>query len=152
MLTQDMEKDWMKSRGIKAQGWTEQEKKWIEDRQKLYYPAACVRILESQWSLNQEDCECCFYYTRQVCFCPLSPNYKDAAEFEARVAVEAINLSSADVPCAHGMQSFWETSCPLRTTKIYKDGKLVDFQEEGCGEWCLLRMARIEVERDMEAE
>ena len=115
---------------------TEQEKKWLKERKhRLHWSGVYSNpCLSGAWKMF------------------LAPDYKDAAEFEARVAVEAINLSSADVPCAHGMQSFWKTSCPLRNTKIYKDGKLVDFQGEGCGEWCLLRMARLEVEQEKEAE
>lgn len=133
---------------------TEQEKKWLKERSKPDYPAACNRAHE-RFDLSQEDCqECGGYLMYKPELCPLkrAKFWTDSAEFEARVAIEAISLTPADVPCANSMEAFWKTSCPLRNTKIYKDGKLVDFQGEGCGEWCLLRMARLEVEREKEAE
>ena len=129
MLTQNMEKDWMKSRGIKAQEWTEREKEWLGDRQEPDYPAACVRILKDKWDLNQEDCKCCCYHTRLTLFCPLSSDYKDAAEFEARVAV-LLTGALYSTPCNACLDSADKISCRA----------------------CRLKYARLEAEYEMDAE
>ena len=62
-------------------------------------------------------------------------DYKDAGEFEAMVAAKLARMDFEDVPCAHGMKMF----CP----KPPHAG-------DNCGAWCLLRMARLEVEAEME--
>ena len=66
--------------------WTEQEKKWLEARSKPEYPAACVRIhKKDKWDLDQEDCRDCLHNESRAYFCPLAPDYIDAALFEAHV-------------------------------------------------------------------
>lgn len=64
-----------------------------------------------------------------------SYQYKDAAEFEARVAVIALRLGIEDVPCAHGMDMF----CPAK-----------HFKGQGCGDWCRMRMAHLQAEEEMD--
>lgn len=61
-------------------------------------------------------------------------NYEDAAKFEALVAKELTALDYEDVPCAHGMGFF----CPKPP-----------FAGKDCARWCLLREARLKVERMM---
>ena len=64
-------------------------------------------------------------------------DYRDAAEFEARVAVHLAGHGVEDVPCAHGMVFF----CPNPP-----------FMGNDCVKWCRLRDARLAVEREMLAE
>lgn len=61
--------------------------------------------------------------------------YMDSAEFEARVAQKLLTLDCEDVPCGHGMTVF----CPNPP-----------FKNKDCGAWCLLREARLQVEKEME--
>lgn len=67
----------------------------------------------------------------------LREDFQDAAEFEARVAVYLAGHGVEDVPCAHGMIFF----CPNPP-----------FMGKDCTKWCLLRDARLAVEREMIAE
>ncbi len=60
---------------------------------------------------------------------------QDALEFEARVAQKLLTLDCEDVPCGHGMTIF----CPNPP-----------FKNKDCGAWCLLREARLQVEKEME--
>ena len=71
--------------------------------------------------------------------CPLedAQDFRDAAEFEARVAAKLSRMDWEDVPCAHGMSLF----CPK------KGGPHIN-----CGAWCLMREARLAVETEMEQE
>lgn len=64
---------------------------------------------------------------------------RNAEEFERRVKKKLKSWDVEDVPCAHGMRIF----CPIKHKKT---------PFLGCGEWCLLRQARLEVEAEMERE
>ena len=81
----------------------------------------------------QELCSSC--RSRSLYGLSLCPDYRDAAEFEARVAVIALRLGIEDVPCAHGMDMF----CPAK-----------HFKGQGCGDWCRLRMAHLQAEEEMD--
>ena len=70
-------------------------------------------------------------------YCPLFPDWQDAAEFEARVAAKLANPRWAG--CRHG------DSC------IEYGGDKEDIWLWGC-EWCRLKHARIEVEEEMDAD
>lgn len=64
-------------------------------------------------------------------------DYKDTATFEAMVADKLARMDCEDVPCAHGMKLF----CPKPP-----------FAGRNCTRWCLLRMARLEAEMEMEKD
>ena len=112
---------------------TEEDRKWLEER----------RIATG------EDGVYCRYCNKRpsiitggLCagICPMFPaahQFRDAAEFEARVAAKLASMDYADVPCAHGMRIF----CP-------RPGKA----KQDCGTWCLMREARLAVEAEMEKE
>lgn len=61
--------------------------------------------------------------------------WRDAAEFEATVASKLTRLDAEDLPCANSMGIF----CPRPP-----------FRGRNCGPWCILRMARLDVEAEME--
>ena len=61
--------------------------------------------------------------------------WRDAAEFEATVASKLTRLDAEDLPCANSMGIF----CPRPP-----------FMGRNCGPWCLMRMARLDAEEDME--
>lgn len=62
-------------------------------------------------------------------------DFKDAAEFEATVATKLTCLDAEDLPCANSMVIF----CPKPP-----------FWGRNCGPWCILRMARLHAEEEME--
>lgn len=113
---------------------TEKERKWLEKRK--------VR------------CSYCIHYERDICFwCPdrkkfetsaysLTPDYRDAAEFEAKVAVVAANGAQPcltdDNPDSLGGE------CP--------EGKEREcFNFSPCATRCGLKYARLYVEEEMDA-
>lgn len=116
MLTRDMEKDWMESRGINTSiEWTEQEKKWLEEREERFAIHGIYsnpQIIPSYWQTFA-----------------LTPDYKDAAEFEARVA-KALAGPIHLTPCNEMDCEYVSISCPS----------------------CRLKHARLEAEYKMEAE
>lgn len=62
-------------------------------------------------------------------------DFKDSAEFEATVAAKLTRLDAEDLPCANSMVMF----CPKPP-----------FRGRNCGQWCLLRMARLDAEAEMD--
>ena len=94
---------------------------------------------ERKW-LKQRDSNL-FSFGLYLAFTPgMSPaliDYRDAAEFEARAKVIALHLDIEDVPCAHGMTMF----CPAK-----------HFKGKGCGDWCRMRIAHLQAEREMDNE
>lgn len=140
MLTHDIEKDWLNSRGINMSiEWTEQELRWLEERSKPEYPAACVRNILKVWDIEQSDCLFCGSHKGSVPKrCPLASDYKDAAEFEARVAIIL-----AKSPCFECQEK--RKYGPNALSCIEK------LTREGA-EACRLKQARIRAEQEMEAE
>lgn len=119
---------------------------WMETRKRFqnkkgwkgaYCQHCCYRL---QAVVNDEKQEWCSGFSF---VCPLEePTYrkiKDAAEFEARVALWLLDHDFEDVPCAHGMDIF----CPRPRPP---------FVDNGCGKWCLLRCARLAVEQEIDGE
>lgn len=112
---------------------TEQEREWLERRKKnekeygsVYCP--CCEQFNPEWDLY-------FGYCNDSTDCPLTEHdFRDAAEFEARVAVKL-----ATVICS-GCEDFNEKNvCPLAT-----------YQTTGIYE-CRMKHARLAVEAEMDA-
>ncbi|MBQ4566615.1 MAG: hypothetical protein IJA79_00625 [Desulfovibrio sp.] len=70
---------------------TEREKKWLEERQNMDALAPCCRK-QCSFLIYKEDCIDCNMFLRGVRWCPFSTDWRDAAEFEARVVVEVARL------------------------------------------------------------
>ncbi len=102
---------------------TDKEKRWLELRK--YRKAPC----------GEETHHCVGCLVR--CGCSLTQDWIDAAEFEARAKVIALHIDIEDVPCAHGMTMF----CPAK-----------HFKGKGCGDWCRMRMAHLQAEKEMDNE
>lgn len=108
---------------------TEQEKKWLEERKKRTQHCDTCPNRVGYYEL----CSSC--RSRSLYGLSLCPDYRDAAEFEARAKVIALYLDIEDVPCAHGMTMF----CPAK-----------HFKGKGCGDWCRMRMAHLQAEKEMD--
>lgn len=107
---------------------TKQERKWLEERKNL-----CKRC--TRHSSAVVYCSCGHNFNTNAY--SLTPDYCDAAEFEARAKVIALHIDIEDAPCAHGMTMF----CPAK-----------HFKGKGCGDWCRMRMAHLQVEQEMDNE
>lgn len=109
---------------------TEAEKKWLEGKSEADYPAPCVRtgkrgLFDMRYCLMA----CEGNSASSPKYCPIASDYRDAAEFEARVSAwMADNLPSCDF-CNWYAECF-DTSC-ARTR---------------------LKHARLAVEQEMECE
>lgn len=102
---------------------TDKEKRWLEGRD--LRPAPCDNELPGAL------CDCCIEIIGTVC--PLKPDYRDAAEFEARVSrCIAENASELDM-----------ISNNLQFLEGFKAKSLA---------WYILREARIAVEEEMDNE
>lgn len=110
---------------------TEQERKWLEERKKRTQHCDTCPNRVGYYEL----CSSC--RSRSLYGLSLCPDYRDAAEFEARAKVIALHLDIEDVPCAHGMTMF----CPAK-----------HFKGKGCGDWCRMRMAHLQAEKEMDNE
>ncbi|WP_431639879.1 hypothetical protein WCP94_004325 [Bilophila wadsworthia] len=110
---------------------TEQERKWLEERKKRTQHCDTCPNRVGYYEL----CSSC--RSRSLYGLSLCPDYRDAAEFEARAKVIALHLDIEDVPCAHGMMMF----CPAK-----------HFKGKGCGDWCRMRMAHLQAEKEMDNE
>lgn len=116
---------------------TKKDKEWLEKRERvlvandLYSCAHCAQYSDI-YSVWTGYCAAIEPFE-----CGIRANYRDAAEFEARVAAKLSRMDWEDVPCAHGMSLF----CPK------KGGPHIN-----CGAWCLMREARLAVEAEMEQE
>lgn len=111
---------------------TERERKWLELRKNVCF--RCKKRRQTCSLQLRDDCLNVGYPIRDLAMIS-QPDYADAAEFEARVAVIALRLGIEDVPCAHGMDMF----CPAK-----------HFKGQGCGDWCRLRMAHLQAEEEMD--
>ena len=118
MLTHDMEKDWMESRGINTSiEWTEQEKKWLGEREErfaIHVIYSNPQIIPSYWQTFA-----------------LTPDYKDAAEFEARVVMALagyIHLTPChdEMACENGRISC--LSCRLKYARLEAEYKMENEQ------------------------
>ena len=110
---------------------TEQERKWLEERKKRTQHCDTCPNRVGYYEL----CSSC--RSRRLYGLSLCPDYRDAAEFEARAKIIALHLDIEDVPCAHGMRMF----CPAK-----------HFKGKGCGDWCRMRMAHLQAEKEMDNE
>ena len=110
---------------------TEQERKWLEERKKRTQHCDTCPNRVGYYEL----CSSC--RSRRLYGLSLCPDYRDAAEFEARAKIIALHLDIEDVPCAHGMRMF----CPAK-----------HFKGKGCGDWCRMRMAHLQAEEKMDNE
>ena len=100
---------------------------WLEKRKCL-----CLRCYNFRdcLHLGRDFKNCSDFYRYDI-----QPDFRDAAEFEARVAAKLTKMDIEDVPCAHGMKLF----CPKKNgPDVY------------CGAWCLVREARLAVEEEMD--
>ena len=113
---------------------TQNEKNWLEEREKRSAP--CSLNESWNWCLN-----ICIGQTLPLRHpCPMVPDYRYAAEFEARVAAK---LAIAR------MEVNWDddfSCCPPETGERECSKKRLDCQ------WCWLKNARLAVESEMEAE
>lgn len=123
---------------------TQNEKNWLEERQNI-----CLRCRDREYcrtgkrhGYNTKDCRF-WKITVPGSFSLRYPenNYKDVAEFEARVAAELATIR---------MEINWgeNFSCcpPTMTRRECSTEPSIDCQ------WCHLKYARIAVEAKMEAE
>lgn len=110
---------------------TEKERKWLEERKKRTQHCDTCPNRVGYYEL----CSSC--RSRRLYGLSLCPDYRDAAEFEARAKIIALHLDIEDVPCAHGMRMF----CPAK-----------HFKGKGCGDWCRMRMAHLQAEKEMDNE
>lgn len=125
---------------------TQNENNWLKEREKR--PAPCN--LEENWNWCLNICN-----GQSLQFgppCPLVPDYRDAAEFEARVAAKSaggdgycpqedeVYRSENNIRCA------WDISGEMREAD-YPEEEV----EKDC-KWCSLKYVRIAVEAEMEAE
>ncbi len=108
---------------------TDKEKRWLEERKKRTQHCDTCPNRVGYYEL----CSSC--RSRSLYGLSLCPDYRDAAEFEARAKVIALHLDIEDVPCAHGMTMF----CPAK-----------HFKGKGCGDWCRMRMAHLQAEKEMD--
>ena len=118
---------------------TEQEKKWLEERKKRTQHCDTCPNRVGYYEL----CSSC--RSRSLYGLSLCPDYRDAAEFEARVAVVAANGAQPclqyDYNCPYGYAGDCPDNC---------DGNYNRFgtQATRCG----LKHARLYVEEEMDKE
>lgn len=125
---------------------TQNEKNWLEEREKR--PAPCSLNESWNWCLN-----ICIGQTLPLRHpCPMVPDYRDAAEFEARVAMLLAGGESFCPPAEEVHRWEKDSKCAW---DILGDMKEVDYPEEKTSaacKWCSIKAARIAVEAEMEAE
>lgn len=108
---------------------TQNEKNWLEEREKR--PVPCSLNESWNWCLN--ICSGQTLPLRPSCL--MVPDYRDAAEFEARVAAELARPNMAMCPC-------WTGDCEYKRQSGY--GAVCRA--------CRLKYAHLAVEADMEAK
>lgn len=113
---------------------TDKEKRWLEFRKDVCF--RCKKRRQTCSLQLRDDCRKAGYPIRDLAMV-IPPDYRDAAEFEARAKMIALHLDIEDVPCAHGMTMF----CPAK-----------HFKGKGCGDWCRMRMAHLQAEKEMDNE
>ena len=113
---------------------TKNERKWLKEReeQRRKFPwNNCYRAYTSACKLCRDNCKYILFS------CPLCTNWKDAAEFEARVAVVAANGAQ---PClTDGNPDSLGGECPEG-----KEKECCSFSP--CATRCGLKYARLYVE------
>ena len=114
---------------------TDKDREWLEKREKrgAYY---CYHCTDGRIHFECKD------VWNSPNNCPLedAQDFRDAAEFEARVAAK---LVSNNFPCRYCPDFRIATKCPLTTR-----GTVTDYGPFPC----LLRQARLTVEAEMEQE
>ena len=108
---------------------TEAEKKWLKARREN-------RCKGGYFAFTSDSIMDFVRYHRV-----LTPDWKDCAEFEARLNKRLLEGQEIDMPCSHLPSDF---SCPY--TKVQLDTPC-----QPC-EWCNLKELRLMVEAEMEAE
>ena len=108
---------------------------WLEDRKRKNF--FCRTYCGYAHDMGGEEI-CCMFPADE---CPHDyVDAKDNKEFEHRVKEYLREHDDVeDTPCAHGMRIF----CPA---------KHMGAPFLGCAKWCMLREARLHVEREMENE
>lgn len=108
---------------------TNQEHEWLERRKNI-----CERCSNRKWcrvgKRHGYNTTSCRFHKQNF-----KEDYYGAAKFADRVALWLLSHDFEDVPCANGMTIF----CPHPP-----------FAGDDCGKWCLLRMARLAVEEELE--
>lgn len=106
---------------------TENERKWLKEReeQRRKFPwNACYRAYTSACKLCRDNCKYILFS------CPLCTNWKDAAEFEARVALIAANGAQPclqdDCPYDYDCNRFsrYATQCGLKHARLYAEEEM----------------------------
>ncbi len=113
---------------------TPNEIKWLRERK--------LRATPCDAELPGIICNCCIEVINGDC--PLKPDYRDAAEFEARVAVIAANGAQPCLQYEYDCPYGYDGNCPDNC-----DGNYNRFgtQATSCG----LKHARLYVEEEMDA-
>lgn len=117
---------------------TEQEKAWLERRK-----SPCVHC-------SNHGKACCGYFLPAGATCAwidldvAEPDYRDAAEFETRVAalLSTREFRWLEYPCEYGDDTCHHISCP--PGKDHAEHRL------WCRRWCKLKIARLMIEKEME--
>lgn len=116
---------------------TEQERAWLERRK-----SPCLHCsnhgVACGYSLSEKAT--CEWLDLDVD----EPDYKDAAEFEARVAalLSTREFRWLEYPCEYGDDMCHHISCP--PGKDHAEHRL------WCRRWCKLKIARLMIEKEME--
>lgn len=84
---------------------------------------------------QRQCCYCDLHRSRSREYCPLVSDFRDAAEFEARVAAKLTGLNAAELPC------YPNFLCLFSAKHLGM----------GCKD-CFLKHARLAVEAEMEKE
>lgn len=118
---------------------SEAEKKWLEDREQVeiangLYSCAHCQLFSNTYSVYTGYC------IGEYAECPIVPNFRDAAEFEARVAMKLALTHDGPEPCERNEEV---KHCPWAKRVI--EGKMT------C-KFCRLKHARLVVEEEMEKE
>lgn len=110
---------------------------WLKKRRSPQRLALCCRTSKAMkfYAMTQKQCcYCDLHRSRSREYCPLVSDFKDAAEFEARVAAK---MASTLRPCENCPDFLQAPRCPALGLRPY---------------YCMLRNARLAVEAEMEME
>lgn len=121
---------------------TEKERKWLEFRKDVCF--RCKKRRQTCGPVLREVCQKAGYPIRDLAMV-IPPDYRDAAEFEARVAVVAANGAQPCLQYGYNCPYGYAGDCPDNC-----DGNYNRFgtQATRCG----LKHARLYVEEEMDNE
>ena len=121
---------------------TEQERKWLELRKNVCF--RCKKRRQTCSLQLREDCRKAGYPIRDLAMV-IPPDYRDAAEFEARVAVVAANGAQPCLQYNYDCPDGYAGDCPDNC-----DGNYNRFGTQAIR--CGLKHARLYVEEEMDNE